>query len=401
MSTSILYHAYAIKGVQYKSTQFEKGEVIYKVEMASQKIPCPKCSCCRTSFKGQKTRIFKMIPFGQKKCSLEVQLHRLECSECQYKWWPRLSFMKGKSRMTRSFMAYVLDLLNFSTVLDVSRFLDVSWNVIKSIHKEKLNSLYKEIPLADLEFITVDEFSIRKGHSYMTVFTDLKSGRVIHAVEGRSLEDIEPFFRKLAKDAPNLKAISMDMSKSYYPAAQKFLPHVDVVFDHFHVTALFNKALDEVRKNQQQNLSKEEGKALKGGRFLLLKNYENLGSEKQTRLEALLEANEPLFLAHSLKEQFQLFWHKGSKEEAEEFFMYWGVDVLATGLEPLIKVVWTLYRHLEGILNYFKHRITNASAEGINNKIKTMKRQAYGFRDMEYFKLRLYHLHESRYAFVG
>ena len=193
----------------------------------------------------------------------------------------------------------------------------------------------------------------------------------------------------------------MDMSKSYYPAAQKFLPHVDVVFDHFHVTALFNKALDEVRKNQQQELCKKEAKALKGSRFLLLKNYENLGSEEQTRLEALLEVNEPLFLAHSLKEQFQLFWQKGSEKEAEEFFMYWGIDVLATGLEPLMKVVWTLYRHLKGILNYFKHRITNAAAEGINNKIKTMKRQAYGFRDIEYFKLRLYHLHESRYAFVG
>ena len=334
MSASILYHAYSIKGVQYKSTQFENGSVIYKVEMNSQKIPCPKCSCVNSSFKGQKIRLFKMIPFGQKECSLEVQLHRLECSECKYKWWPRLSFMKGKSRMTRSFMTYVLDLLHFSTILDVSRFLKVSWNVIKAIHKEKLTALYKEIPLENLEYVTVDEFSIRKGHSYMTVFTDLKLGRIIHAVEGRSIEDVEPFFKKLAECAPNLKAISMDMSKSYYPAAQKFLPHVDVVFDHFHVTALFNKALDEVRKNQQQKLCKKEAKTLKGSRFLLLKNYENLGSEEQTRLEALLEVNEPLFLAHSLKEQFQLFWQKGSEKEAEEFFMYWGVDVLVTGLVP-------------------------------------------------------------------
>ena len=122
---------------------------------------------------------------------------------------------------------------------------------------------------------------------------------------------------------------------------------------------------------------------------------------KQTRLEALLGVNEPLYLAHSLKEQFQLFWEKGSMEEAEHFLIHWGIDALATGLSPLKRVVKTLSQYRTGLLNYFKHRISNARAEGINNKIKTMKRQAYGFRDMQYFKLRLYHLHESRYAFVG
>jgi len=193
----------------------------------------------------------------------------------------------------------------------------------------------------------------------------------------------------------------MDMSKSYYPAAQQFLLHVDVVFDHFHVTALLNKALDEVRKAQQQSLNEVDAKAMKGSRFLFLTNYDNLELENKTRLEALLAVNEPLYLAHSLKEQFQLFWEKDSVEEAEHFLIRWGIDALATGLKPLKRVVKTLSIYREGVLNYFKHRISNAGAEGINNKIKTMKRQAYGFRDMEYFKLRLYHLHKSRYAFVG
>ncbi len=113
----------------------------------------------------------------------------------------------------------------------------------------------------------------------------------------------------------------MDMSKSYYPTAQEFLPNVNVVFDHFYVTALLNKALDEVRKEQQHSLDKEKAQALKGNRFLLLKNYIDLGSEEQTRLEALFAVNEPLFLVHSLKEQFQLFWQKNSPEEAYEFFI--------------------------------------------------------------------------------
>lgn len=399
MSTSLLYHAYGISGVQYQSTKFETGTIIIHAAMVES--PQCKCGCLRTIFKGQKKRQFKMVPFGGKPCWLHVLLHRVACPQCGRKWWPKLPFMQGKFRMVRSMITHVLDLLHISTLLDVSRLLKLSWNVVKRIHKEKLTRLYKKIPLEELEYITVDEFSIRKGHEYMTVFTDLRSGRIVHAVEGRTVETVAPFFKRLAKHAPKLKAIAMDMSRSYYPAAQEFLPHVDVVFDHFHVTALLNKALDEVRKEQQQNLNGVDAKALKGSRFLFLTNYDNLDLENQTRLGALLAVNEPLYLAHSLKEQFQLFWEKDSMEEAEHFLIRWGIDALATGLKPLKKVVKTLHQYKTGLLNYFKHRISNAGAEGINNKIKTMKRQAYGFRDIEYFKLRLYHLHESRYAFVG
>lgn len=399
MSTSLLYHAYGIRELQYQSTKFEGGAVTIYAELVDP--PQCKCGCMNTIFKGQKNRIFKMVPFGTKPCFLNASLHRVECPQCKRIWWPQLSFMKGKFRMTRSLITYILDLLNFSTILDVSRLLKISWNVIKNVHKNKLKTLYKKIQLEDLEYITVDEFSIHTGHEYMTVFTDLKTGRIIHAVEGRTLEDVAPFFEKLAKSCPKLKAIAMDMSKSYYPAAQKFLPNVPVVFDHFHVTAIINKAVDEVRKDQQDSLNVYEAKVLKGSRFLLLKNYDNLDLKNQSRLQELLAVNEPLYLAHSLKEQFSLFWSKGSVDEAKDFLLKWSLDALATGLKPLKRVVKTLCKHSEGLLNYFKHRITNAKAEGINNKIKTLKRQAYGFRDIEYFKLRLYNLHLSRYSFVG
>ncbi len=153
--------------------------------------------------------------------------------------------------------------------------------LLKKIHKEKLSRLYKTIPLENLEYISVDEFSILKRHTYMTVFTDLRTGRIIHAIEGRTIEVVAPFFRKLARRAPKLKAIAMDMSKSYSSAAQEFLPHVDVVFDHFHVTALLNRALDDVRKDQQSSLNIDEAKTLKGSRFLFLTNYDNLDQKNK------------------------------------------------------------------------------------------------------------------------
>jgi transposase len=401
MSTSNLYHAYGIKGVQYKSTQYEKKSIIYFAEMVYQKIRCPNCSSKNSHFKGQKKRRFRMIPIGSKKCFLDVILHRLKCVDCGHMWWPRLSFMKGKSQMTRAFIQFAFDLLSMSTVQDVSRLLGISWNVVKRIHKMKLKKLYKKIDLKDVKYISLDEFAIKKGHEYMSAFTDIESGRIIHAVEGRMINDITPFLLRLKKEAKNLQAIAMDMSVPYIAAISEILPEIDIVFDHFHVNALMNKALDEVRKEQQGNLNEREQKVLKGQRFLLLRNYKDLQPEFKDRVEAILQVNEPLFKAYVLKEQFRLFWEQKTLKEAWIFLDQWISDAIETGISKLKKMAKTLDNHRIGLLNYFKHRISNAAAEGINNKIKTMKRQAYGFRDMEYFKLRLYHLHEQRYAFVG
>ena len=323
MSTSNLYHAHGIKGVEYKSTTYEKGSVVYRTEMVHQKICCPKCNSQNSYFKGQKNRRFRMTPIGSKKCYLDVLLHRLKCLGCGHQWWPRLPFMKGKFQMTRPLIQYAFDLLSISTVQDVSRLLGISWNVIKKIHKMKLEKLYKKIDIKKIKYLSVDEFAIKKGHEYMTVFSDVESGRIVHAVEGRKIEDITSFLLKLKKKAKKLKAVAMDMSVPYISAVKQFLPEIDIVFDHFHVDALMNKTLDEIRKEQQQNLNKREEKVLKGNRFLFLRNYENLEPKCKSRLEAILAVNEPLFKAHALKEQLRLFWRQDSFRKAWIFLDQW------------------------------------------------------------------------------
>ena len=192
------------------------------------------------------------------------------------------------------------------------------------------------------------------------------------------------------------------MSSSYISAAKEYLPGVDIVFDRFHVTALMNRALDDVRRAQCKKLAGEKSQALKGMRFLLLRNYASLSTKQVEQVNALFTANIPLFQAHALKEQLRLFWEMENAAKAVQFLLYWIDGVKCTGLKPLIKVADTLESHLPELLNYYKHdRISNGQAEGINNKIKTLKRQSYGFRDMEYFKLRLYHLHAQKYALCG
>jgi transposase len=309
--------------------------------------------------------------------------------------------MVGKHRYTRSFALTVLDLLRFGTIQAVAHYLGVGWDLVKEIHRSKLRGLYRRLPLQKVRYLGIDEFSIRKGHTYMTVFLDLERGRILHAVEGRSKEAVEPFLKKLAKKGTHLQAVAMDMSRSYIWAVREQLPHIAIVFDRFHVMALMTDAVDELRRELQRELDEVGQNTLKGSRFLLLQNYDSLSPQRKVRLDALLQVNQPLYEMHTMKEQFRLVWEKGSYEEGRAFLETWCQDALASGITQLKKVAKTLATYRTGILNYFTHKITNAITEGITNKIKTLKRQAYGFRDMEYFKLRLYHLHTQRYSLTG
>jgi transposase len=287
------------------------------------------------------------------------------------------------------------------TISGAAQILNVGWDLIKDIHKEHLQSRYKSPPLKDLKYLGIDEFSIRKGHNYMTIFVDLETARILHAVEGKSGKDIEPFLKVIKRRAPGLEAIAMDMSTGFISAVEEQLPFVPIVFDHYHVSALMNKGIEEVRREQQAQLDEQGEKILKGTRFLLLKNYEKLDEEKQDRLQSLLQVNAPLFTIHSMKEQLREFWEKDSLSEAVEFLDAWCTDAESSNIKPLRKIAKSLMQYSHGLLNYYYHRISCGLVEGINNKIKTLKRQAYGFRDISYFKLRLYHLHSQAYSLTG
>lgn len=401
MSTSILYHAFGLKGIEYRATHYHGRYVVFSAEMSTRKVVCPGCGNSRIIYKGRKRRQFWMPPIGRKRCILDLLIHRVQCTQCGKLWWPRLSFLIGKHSFVRSFALQVLDLLKIATIRDVAEYMGVGWDLIKTIHKMKLKRMYRRIPVHDIQYLGIDEFSIRKGHEYMTIFVDLATGRIVHAVEGKSKESITPFLKKLAMYGTNLKAIAMDMSSSFFWAVNEILPEVAVVFDRFHVMALMNKAIDSMRRDYQRQLDKTEKKTLKGSRFLLLRNYEELNPEHKSRLDILLEVNQPLAKIHLMKEQLRRFWDLCDRKRAADFLWSWCQDALSSGIKHLAKVAKTLMVYRRGLLAYSEHRITNAPVEGLVNKIKTLKRQAYGFRDMEYFKLRLYHLHTQRYSLAG
>lgn len=209
--------------------------------------------------------------------------------------------------MTKVFAEYLISLMKLGTIKALAEFAGVSWDTVKDIHKEYLQRKYRSVDYTELRYLGIDEFSIKKGHEYMKVVVNLETGRIVHALEGRSKESIMPFLRNLGRKATYLIGMAMDMSGPYESAVREALPKVDIVFDHYHVMALSSKAIDEIRRDQQNRCNIVGLRTLKDQRFLLLKNFENLGMTEKSSLEALFEVNKPLAIAHTMKEQLRLF----------------------------------------------------------------------------------------------
>jgi transposase len=290
------------------------------------------------------------------------------------------------------------------TIQDVARHLGVSWDVIKDIQKRYLTRRFSRQSFKEVRRIAIDEISVSKGHRYLTVVLDMETGAVIFVGDGKGGDALDPFWKKLGRSRAKVKAVAMDMSPAYISAVLEHLPLATIVFDHFHVIKLFNDKLSDLRRDlyreTQEILHKD---VLKGTRWLLLKNPENLDPEKKEkeRLAEALKINEPLSCAYYLKEDLRQIWLQPNKETAERVFADWVKRAQASGIKMLKKFGDTLAAHKSGILAYYDYRISSGPLEGTNNKIKTMKRMAYGFRDMEFFKLKIMAIHETKYALVG
>jgi len=405
MSTSkfskLLSVGFGIKDVILRTVDYLENTITFKCTLKKSLKKCCKCHSRNVHIKETKVRRLRMCPLGKLKCFLEITVHKFKCCDCHSSAWVNLPFAVGKLPMTKAFMSYILSLLKLGTVQAISLFTDLQWKTVKNIHKAWLSEKYQKISYKKLIYISVDEISIKKGHIYMTVFTDIKTGRIIYAVMGRKADDIKPFLEKLSRKARKLRGIAMDMSPSYISAVNQYLPAVDIVFDRFHVTKLLNEALDELRRKEREKYDASGQKIMKGDRFLFLRNFEDLDDAQRSKLDNLFKINEALAKGHTMKEQFRMFWEKESKEEAAEFLFFWVYEAIFSGIKPLIRVAKTILRHCVGLLNYYDHRLSNGKAEGINNKIKVLKRNGYGYRDMEYFKLLLYDLHEKAMHLVG
>jgi transposase len=404
MSTSLLYHAFGVRGYRQLRETFREGRVIFHIEQPRERHRCSNCGSAEVWDQGGVDRTFRTVSIGAKPAFVQLKVPRVLCFECGLVRQVKLGFADPKKRYTRAFERYVLDLSRLMTIQDVALHLDISWDTVKDIQAASLQRRFGNPKLHKLRQIAIDEIAIAKGHRYVTVVLDLLSGAVVFVGDGKGVDALKPFWRRLRRARAKIVAVATDLSKAYIRAVRDNLPNAVHVFDRFHVIKLFNEKLSAFRRQLYHQLSNEsERKILKGTRWLLLKNPENLDPERNER-ERLLEAlelNAPLATAYYLKEDLRQLWTQANKRVARRVLRDWLARARASGISLLIQFAATLEEYQEGILAYYNYRISTGPLEGTNNKIKTMKRQAYGFRDHAFFKLKILGIHETKHALVG
>jgi transposase len=291
------------------------------------------------------------------------------------------------------------------TIQDVANLLKVSWDTIKEMEKRYLNKKFSKPDLKKLQNIAIDEIYLGIKVGYLTVVMDLKPGAVVFVGTGKVGDALLPFWKRLKRIKTKIKAVAMDLGKAYIKAVTDNLPNAEIVFDHFHVIKLYNEKLTKLRRDLQREAEEKLDKnVLKGTRWLLLKSADKLDEEKdeKSRLQEALDLNKPLSAAYYMKDDLGQIWKQKDKSSATELLNDWVKRAQASGIQMLIKFSKTLASHRTGILSYYDFdKMSSGPMEGTNNKIKTLQKMAYGYRDMEFFKLKILGLHETKYSLIG
>lgn len=404
MSTSCLYHGFGVRGYRHVKTEYLGGEIVFHVSQPLDHCRCSACGSAAVAPKGNSERRFRSLPIGRKPTTVVFSVPRVACRDCGVIRQVEVDFAEPRRRHTKSFARYALELSRLMTIKDVAQHLGISWDVIKEIQKQDLQRRFGKPKLKHLRHIAIDEISVGKGHRYLTVVLDLDSGAVVYVGEGKGGDALRAFWKRLRASHANIQAVATDMSPAYIDAVTTHLPKATLVFDRFHVMKLYHDKLSDLRRELYREATDMlHKKVLKGTRWLLLKRPENLDPKhnEPARLQEALRLNQPLATAYYLKEQLAEVWEQEDQDTARDFLLDWVQQAETSGIRMLSQFANTIRLHAWGILAYYDYPISTGPLEGTHNKIKTMKRQAYGYRDQEFLKLKIYAIHESRYALVG
>ena len=404
MSTSVFYRALGIQGYRHQSIREQDGGLVMRVRRDGGERTCPHCGGSNIVRRGTVPKRWSTVPIGRKPVTVFAEVPRIECRDCRTQPVAAVPFADSRRSYTRSFERLALELRESMTLQDVARYLGVSDWLVKDIEKRWLGKHFAKPRLKDLQHIAIDEIATKKGHKYLTIVMDLESGAVVFVGDGKGADALKPFWRSLKASHARVEAVAIDMSAAYYGAVCDNLPDAAVVFDWFHIVKLLNEKLSELRRQLYREATDRLHKeVLKGTRWLLLKRPENLDETRDEfqRLQEALELNESLATAYYLKEDLRMLWEEPTQPAAERFLDDWIRQADASGIRGLQTFAKTLANYRRGILAWYDHPISTGPLEGTNNKIKTLKRQAYGFRDPVYFALKIKALHHSHFELVG
>ncbi len=359
----------------------------------------PECSHCGSKTKDVHSNTHRKIrdlSITDKEVWLDANYRKIYCPNCGTVRVEKQDYTGLYMRMTKRYERYIFDLCKKLTIAEVAEDNGLDWKTVKEIDKRYLEKEYPETDYSDLRVLAIDEICLRKGRRYVTVIINFETGRVIWMGKGRSIASLYKFFRKMpAKIKNRIEAVATDMWAPYIKAFEDSCPHVKIVSDYFHVKSNYNQVLNKIRISEYRRVENEGRAWIKGSRYILLKNYANLEEKEKQRLFKILEVNEMLNTAYILKEHLEQIFKSEDREQARKDINEWCSMATATGNQHLIKFARSIKNHEEYILNHCEYPIHTSKLEGINNKLKNIKRHAYGYTDTQYFELK------AKQAFPG
>jgi len=378
---------YQFSGYKFCDSFVDNDSILMVLKRTSKTGKCPVCGKrCRHIHKKRKRRI-RDLDLASSKTYIWFAYFDIVCS-CGYDGVEELDFVESYSRYTTRFEEKVVVLCKFMCIKDVAKEMRIGWETVKNIDKRNAMKYVADLENIVPKRIGVDEIAYEKGHKYLTVVRDVDLGKVIWVGKGRKKETLDSFFKELGIEKSwNIHVAVCDMWDPYI-ASIKANTNAAIVFDKFHIAKVINEAVDKIRKKEFAKADEEERKKMKKKRFLILSRQKNLESEKTEELNQLLEQNSTLYTAYVLKEQV-LDIFDDEKTIAKRRLNTWLKNIFSTGIDQLQEVAKRICNYLYGIYNYFDYKLTNAQSEGFNNKINIIKRRAYGFKDLEYFKLKI------------
>ncbi len=372
-------------------------EVVWQIQHREGAVYiCKSCGLEHTTCHDTKTVTLRGVPFGKKACKWVIKFARILCT-CKLRVRnEKLVFRASHHKLTQRFVDHVEQVLcsKMFTVADVARLFELDYSTVYKIDHEVLRRLVQELKIPDPINIAVDEKSFQKGHSYVTVVTDCDIQKVIWVSEGNRKESLDQFFQILGPErCAKVKTVSKDLHKPYAISCSEYIPQALQVADPFHVVKKLNKAMDDCRKELSVGSALAVGKRrlISSLQWVMRYKQENLPEKHLESLTKLAEINEPLFHAYLHKESFYEFFHFRPSEvkPAEKFLIDWIVDAWKSQLRPLQEFGEYIERNTQVLLNIILTGRSSAISEGINRKIQVLKSMAYGYRNINYFMLKI------------
>jgi transposase len=353
---------------------------------------CPDCQWTSEAPHEYKRRVKRDLPAFGLRCYLEYDHRRFKCPHCHKPFTEVLNSVPFKGRYTARYENYIFEQYRHSPITEIVRREGLGYKAAQGIFYRQVKRRISQAKRRHVRRLGVDEIALKKGHQqFALILSDLDRNCVIDTLEDRHMERLEAWFDHLSPaERQGIQEVSMDMWSPYRSAVERKLPQAKIVADRFHVAQNLNRAVTKARRDIQRDAEPEIKERLKGSRWVLVKNEVNLSAKEQAKLADLYEASPELEQLHQLKEAFRdIFETDQARAQAAQVLATWMEKVRTSGQKFLEDFLKTLNNWGEQILNYFNQRTTQGFVEGINNKIKLIKRRGYGYRNFDQFSQRI------------